>query len=107
MMGSFVIKEQEGIVFAERDLAEAIAIPRSKEILQDSERNKARSSELFHQWIRDSSEGVVFPDSYWISKPSSGTFQTSSYMTAGARWPDFDQGSGGNGWHKHLGWQAW
>jgi hypothetical protein len=93
MLGSFVIKEQEGIVFAERDLAEAIAIPSSSKMLQDSEGNRARSRELFHQWIRDSSGGVVYPDSYWISKPSSGTYKISSYVTAGARWPDFDQGS--------------
>ena len=105
MLGSFMINEREGVSFAERDLAEAAEIPNNRKIQQDSEGNRARDSKLFQQWIRDSREGVVSPYSYWISKPPSGTFGISKYVTAGARWQDFDQGSGVE-WMAHTSGQA-
>lgn len=104
MLGSFFIREQNGIKYAERDLSEARELPSNKSKSQTLEVDRVRRSDLFFQWIRERNAGQESQDSYWINH-SSATSHISRYATQGARWTNFDQGTNVE-WKAHQSGQA-
>ena len=92
MLGSFLIKERNGIKYAERNLSETIEMPSRLSKSQTGEINSLRRSDLFYQWIRERNTGEDLPQSYWVSPPATATSHVSRYVTQGARWTNFDQG---------------